>query len=70
MKTRLLLIACLFALGVGRSEGAILFASGTIERLSVTDYQLDVYAIGFARGGRVSEVGLGFLLFQREFHRR
>jgi hypothetical protein len=42
MKTRLLFLACLFVLGVGRAEGAILFASGTIQRLNVQDYHLDL----------------------------
>jgi len=42
MKTSLLLIAFLLALTVGSADGAILFATGTLERLSLDDYQLDL----------------------------
>jgi hypothetical protein len=45
MKITLLFLACLFTLAAGRAEGAYLFATASIERLSVEDYQLDLYSI-------------------------
>jgi hypothetical protein len=42
MKTRLLLLACLCALTVDRAEAAFTSITATVQRLTITDYQLDV----------------------------
>jgi len=42
MKTRLLLLACLCALVADRAEAAFTSMTATVQRLTITDYQLDV----------------------------
>ena len=42
MKTTLLQLLCLFVLAVGPAESSTLFARGTIERLSIENFRIDL----------------------------